>query len=150
MATGARILVARHLALAHEALARGAHERDRLGEQYAHGVPERERLLVGAAGDVHALERGRREVDRGVQRQGRELLALRLRHRLRLLRGELLQAAHELLGIAAEREIKAAFHLLSSRSRCLWIILPGCLIGKSPGPATPQTRRRFSALDRAT
>ena len=34
------------LALAHEALAGGADERDRLGEEHAHGVAQRERLLV--------------------------------------------------------------------------------------------------------
>ena len=45
------------------------------------------------------------------ERQRRELLALRLLDALGLLLGELAQAAHELLGVAAERESEAAARL---------------------------------------
>ena len=56
-------------------------------------------------------ERRGGQLDRGVQRQRRELLALRLLHRLGLLLGELAQPAEQVLGIAAERESEsAAFH----------------------------------------
>ncbi len=44
---------------AHEALARGAHERHRLGEEHAHRVSERNGLLLGAAGGVHLAQRRR-------------------------------------------------------------------------------------------
>ena len=64
----------------------------------------------GAPVDLHLRERGGRQLDRRVQRQRRELLALRLLHRLGLLLGELAQPAQEILGIAAEREAAAAFH----------------------------------------
>src|SRR5581483_7085427 len=98
--------------LAHEALARGGDERDRLREEHAHGVAQRERLLVRTARHLHLRERRRGQLDGGVQRQRRELLALRLLHRLRLLLGELAQAAEQVLGVAAEREAEAAasFH----------------------------------------
>jgi hypothetical protein len=96
--------------LAHEALARGADERHRLGEQHAHRVAEGERLRVGAAFDVDLLERRCGQLDGRVERQRGELLALRLLHRLRLLFGELAQAAQEIFGIAAERKT-AAFHV---------------------------------------
>ena len=91
--------------LAHEPLARCADERDRLGEQDAHGVTERKRLLVDRPRDLDALERGRRQVDGRVQRQRGELLALRLRDRLGLVLGELAQAAEQILGVSAEREV---------------------------------------------
>ena len=60
--------------------------------------------------DLHARERGGGQLDRGVQGQRRELLALRLGDRLCLLLGELAQPAHQILGIAAEGEVEAAFH----------------------------------------
>ena len=93
-------------------------ERDRLGEEHAHRVAERDRLLVGAAARLHLLERGRSQLDGRVQRQGRELLPLRFLHRLGLLGRELLEPAQELLRIAAEGEAEAAaFHVLkASRS----------------------------------
>ena len=56
-------------------------------------------------------ERRRRQLDRGVQGQRRELLALRLLHRFGLLLGELAQPAEQILGIAAEREAsETTFH----------------------------------------
>ena len=69
-----------------------------------------------AAARLHLLQRGGGQLDGGVQRQRRELLALRLLHRLGLLRRELLDPAQELLGIAAEREAEAAatFHALKA------------------------------------
>jgi hypothetical protein len=69
-------------------------------------------LLVGAAFDVHALERSAGEVDGRVQRKRRELLALSLGDRLRLACRELLEAPHELVGVTAERksESATAFH----------------------------------------
>ena len=48
-------------------------------------------------------QRGGRQLDGGVERQRRELLALRLLHRLSLLFGELAQAAEKILGIPAEK-----------------------------------------------
>ena len=59
--------------------------------------------------DLHALERGGGQVDGRVQRQRRELLALGLGDRLRLLLGELAQRAHQVVGVAPEREAEAAF-----------------------------------------
>ena len=65
----------------------------------------------GLPDDLELRERRRAELDRGVQRQGRELLALGLLHRLGLLLGELAQSAEEILGIAAEREAeRTTFH----------------------------------------
>ena len=94
---------------AHEALTGCRDERDRLGEEHAHRVAERERLRVRRALDLHLPERRRGQLDGGVQRQRRELLALRLLHRLGLLLGELAQRAEEILRIAAaEREEAAA------------------------------------------
>ena len=62
-------------------------------------------------GDRELRERRRGQLDRGVQRERRELLALRLLHRLGLRLGELAEAAQEILRIAAEREAQAAaFH----------------------------------------
>src|SRR5579884_3545356 len=98
------------LLLAHEALARGADERHRLGEEHAHRVAQRERLLVGPARDLHLRQRGGRQLDGGVQRQRRELLALCFLHGLRLLLGELAQPAEEILRIASERKAHPAFH----------------------------------------
>ena len=57
--------------------------------------------------DLDLRERRRGQLDGGVQGQRRELLALRLLHRLRLLLGELAQPAQEILGVAAERESEA-------------------------------------------
>src|SRR5437762_6977137 len=99
------------LSLAHEPLARRADERDRLGEEDSHRVPQRERLLVGSPAHLHLRERRRRELDGGVERQRRELLALRLLDALGLLLGELAQAPKQILRIAAEREAEATtFH----------------------------------------
>ncbi len=69
-----------------------------------------DRLLVGAALDRHPLQSRAGQLDRGVQRQRRELLALGLGDRLRLACRELLQVLHQLVGIAAERESETAFH----------------------------------------
>src|SRR5437899_439601 len=101
--------------LAHEPLARGAHERHRLGEEQPHGVAERDRLLVDAALRLHLGKRGGGQLDGGVERERRELLALRLLHGLGLLLGELAQTAHQVLRVAPERESEAAttFHALS-------------------------------------
>ena len=96
----------RRVTFAHEALARRADERDRLGEEHAHRVAQGDRLLVGVPATCDLRERRRGQLDRGVQGQRRELLALRLLHRLGLLLGELAQAAQEILGVAAEREPK--------------------------------------------
>src|SRR5581483_8354760 len=74
---------------AHEALAGGADQRDRLREEDPHRVAQREGLLVGAPGHLDAGERRGRQLDGRVQRQRRELLALSLRDRLRLLLREL-------------------------------------------------------------
>src|SRR5688572_7923777 len=95
---------------AHEALAGGGDERHRLREEDAHRVAKRDGLLVDPAGRLYLLQRGGRQLDRRAERQGRELLALRLLHGLRLLRRELLDPAQGLLGVAAERESEAAFH----------------------------------------
>jgi hypothetical protein len=98
--------------LAHEALACGADERHRLGEEHAHRVAERDRLLVGAPLHLDLRERGGGQLDGGVQRQRRELLALRLLNRLRLLLGELAQAPQEIFRVAAQRKAEAAsFHV---------------------------------------
>ena len=97
---------------AHEALTGCRDERHRLGEQHAHRITQSERLRVGRAFDLHLAKRRRSELDRSRERQGRELLALRLLHGIRLLLGELAERAEEILGIApAEREeTAAAFH----------------------------------------
>ena len=58
----------------------------------------------GAARRLDLAERGGGQLDRRVQGQRRELLALRLRDRLGLLLGELAQPAHQILGVTAERE----------------------------------------------
>ena len=64
-----------------------------------------------AAGHLEPPQRRRGQLDGGVQRQRRQLLALRLLHRLGLLLRELPQAAHQLLGVAAEREAaESTFH----------------------------------------
>ena len=102
-------------ALAHEALAGGAHKRHRLGKEHAHRIPKRERLLVGAALHVHLCQRRGRQLDGGVQCERRELLALRLLHRLCLLLGELAQTSEQILRIALERKTEATFHALKHR-----------------------------------
>ena len=72
----------------------------------------------GEPGDRYLRERGGGELDRGVQRQRRELLALGLLHRLGLLLGELAQTAEQILGIAAERDAEAAtFHAVTLAER---------------------------------
>ena len=107
-----------HCLLAHEALTGCRDERHRLGEEHAHRVAERDRLRVGRALDLHLPERRGGQLDRGLQRQRRELLALRLLHRLRLLLGELAQRAEEILGItAAEREETSAALSIAERLR---------------------------------
>ena len=60
---------------------------------------------------LNLRERRGGQLDGGVERQRRELLALRLLHRLGLLLGELAQPAQEILRVAAEREAsESAFH----------------------------------------
>jgi bacterioferritin B len=86
-------------------------ERDRLREEHAHRVPQRDRLLVRPALHAHALERRAGELDRGVQGESRELLALRLLHRLGLPLRELAEASHQILGVASEREAWSTFHV---------------------------------------
>src|SRR5204862_7872383 len=81
-----------------------------LGGEEAQRVADLERLLVRPALRRHLLERRGGELDGGVQRQRRELLALGLLDRLCLLLRELAQAAQQILRIAAEREALAAFH----------------------------------------
>jgi hypothetical protein len=89
-------------------LACSADERHRLGEEHAHRIPQRDGLLVDAALRLHLGERRGGQLDRRVQRQGRELLALRLLHVLGLLLGELAQPAQQVFRIASKRE--TAFH----------------------------------------
>ena len=67
-----------------------------------------------AAGGRDLGERRLGQVHRRRQRQGRELLPLRLLDALRLLLGELAQPPHDLLGVAAEREEASAFHALQA------------------------------------
>src|SRR5918994_6049433 len=98
------------LALAHEPLARGADERHRLGEEDAHCVAQRNRLLVRASLRLHLAERGGGELNGRVEGQRGELLALRLGDRFGLPLGELTEPTHQIVGIAAHREAEAAFH----------------------------------------
>ena len=86
------------------------HERDRFGKEDAHRIPQRDGLLVGRPLDLDLLQRGSRELDGRVEGQRRELLALRLVHSLRLTLGELTQAAHQLVGVAAERKAESSLH----------------------------------------
>src|SRR4029453_2062551 len=110
---GARCRRGRSRLFAHEALACGADERDRLPGEHAHGCAQLERLLVRRPGRGDLRERRVGQLDRGVQRQRRELLALRLLDALGLLLGELSEAPQDLLGIPAEREHASAFHGVS-------------------------------------
>ena len=68
------------------------------------------RIAIACSSGVPATcdlrERRRGQLDRRVQRQRRELLALGLLHRLGLLLGELAQAAEEILRVAAEAGIR--------------------------------------------
>src|ERR1700751_4965361 len=96
------------LRLAHEALAGGADERHRLGEEHAHRVPQGDRLLVDPALRLDLLERRRGQLDRGVERERCELLALCLLDALGLLLRELAQPAHEIVGVAAEWESESS------------------------------------------
>jgi hypothetical protein len=94
-----------------EALARGADERHRLGEEHPHGVAHRDGLCVGRPVERDLREGRGRQLDGRVQRERRELLALRLLHVLRLLLGELTQPAQQIFGVAPKRESEAAaFH----------------------------------------
>ena len=79
-------------------------ERHCLGEQHAHRVTHRDRLFVAAALNLDLRERSRCQLDGGVQSKRRELLALRLLYRFRLLLCELTQPAQEILRVTAERE----------------------------------------------
>src|SRR5713226_3501474 len=108
IATGGAILT-----FAHEALTRRAHERDRLREEHAHGVAERDRLLVRRSGRLQLRKRCAGQLDCRVQRPPRELPPLGFVHRRRLLLRELTESAKEILRIAAERETEAAFHAYS-------------------------------------
>src|SRR6185312_6379239 len=96
------------LALAHEALTRGADERHGLREEHPHRVSERDRLLVCTAGRLKLGEGRSGQLHGGVQGERRELLALRLLQRLRLLLGELAQASEEVLRVAAWRSGQAS------------------------------------------
>ena len=96
-------------ALAHEALPCGRHQRHRLGEEHPHRVSKGDRLLVDGSRRLDPAERRRRQVDSRIERQRRELLALCVGDRLRLLLRELAQPTQEIVGIAAEREAEAAF-----------------------------------------
>src|SRR5438309_1254958 len=95
------------LRLAHEALTCCADERNSLREEDAHRVPQGNRLLVDAARRLDLRERRRCELDCRVERQGRELLALRFLHAFGLLLRKLAQAAHQILGVTPERESEA-------------------------------------------
>ena len=94
--------------------------------------------------DLNLRERSRGQLDRGVQGQRRELLALRLLHRLGLLLGELAQSAQQILGIAAEREAsESTFHAAKlaqrrpgSRARRRARTPPRC---RSPPGSPPRT-----------
>ena len=66
--------------------------------------------------ELHLRERRGGQLDGGVQRQRRELLALRLLHRLGLLLRELAQPAQQILRIAAERESESTFHASANAS----------------------------------
>ena len=101
------------LGLAHEALAGSRDQRDGLGKEDAHRVAKGPCLLLGLPLYLHSLERGACQLDSRVQRQRGELLALRLVHSLGLLLGELTQAAHQLLGVAAKRKAESTFHAIT-------------------------------------
>src|SRR5439155_26194106 len=96
-------------------------------------------LFVRRPLNVHAFQRGGRELDRRVQRQRRELLALRFLNRLGLLLGKLPQAAQEILWVSAEREA-AAFHGASVTIRLSRV--PPCIRPRLPRSASPRRRRR--------
>src|SRR5207247_2043596 len=91
----------------------------RLGEQHAHRIAHRDRLLVDRTLRLNLRERGCGQLHRGVERQRRELLALCFLHRFGLLLRELAQPAQEILRIAAEREPSetAAFHATTLAKR---------------------------------
>src|SRR5262245_7549724 len=112
MARSSSVKAPRSSTLAHEALAGRAHERNGLREQDAHRVPQGDRLLVDAALRLDLLERRSGELDRGVEREGGELLALRLGDALGLLLRELAETAHQVLRIAPEGESESStsFH----------------------------------------
>src|ERR1700730_1554881 len=114
MALSSSVTACAILGLAHEALTRRTDECNCLREEDAHRVPQGDRLLVDAARRLDLRQRGGGELDRRVQRERRELLALGFLHALGLLLRELAQAAHEILGIAPEGESEAtataAFH----------------------------------------
>ena len=99
------------LSLPHEPLTRRRHERHRFREEDPHCIAERDRLLVNRPLGLDLLQGRPRQFDSRVQRQGGELLPLRLLHRLGLLLRELAQAAHEILRVAAEGKAETTFHL---------------------------------------
>ena len=101
------------LGLAHEALAGSRDQRDGLGKEDAHRVAKGPCLLLGLPLYLHSLERGACQLDSRVQRQRGELLPLRLVHSLGLLLGELTQAAHQLLGVAAKGKAESTFHAIT-------------------------------------
>src|SRR5437588_244622 len=126
-------------ALAHEALAGGAHERDRFGKEHTHRVAQRQRLLVRPTLHVYLRQRCCRQLHCGVQRERRELLALRLLNRLGLLLGELAQPAQEILGIALERKTKTTFHTPSIGKKG-WALTPKGLRGLNSSGSDPAAK----------
>src|SRR5204862_4188387 len=91
------------------------------------------------------------ELDCGVERERRELLALRLLHALGLLLGELTQAAHEVVGVAAERETKAAaaFHTSRLAVPCTCARPPPRAPRPPAAPAASPTRKETRHRPRA-
>src|SRR6185436_13120160 len=132
------------LTLAHEALTRGADERQGFREEHPHRVAERDRLLVCTAGRLKLGEGRSGQLHGGVQGERRELLALRLLHRLRLLLGELAQASEEILRIAPEREAKSTFHPRKHRDP-----RPVRVAAWRSGQASSFPRSRLTASGRA-
>src|SRR5262249_49755469 len=102
-------------------------------------------------GDCDLRERRRGQLDRRVQRQRRELLALGLLHRLGLLLGELAQAPEEVLRVAPERESEAAaFHgMRLAASRALPAREAGGGRQEARETARPERRRRRAAPQRS-
>jgi len=84
-----------------EALARFAHERDRLGEDDPDRVADLHGLLVRSALEVEAGNRGDRQLDREADRVVGEGDLLRSLHLL----GESAELAPELVGVAKRVEL---------------------------------------------
>ena len=80
---------------------RGTHERHCLREEHPHGVAERNCLLIRRSRRLQLRERCAGQLDRGIQGQRGELLALGLMHGRSLLLRELPQAAQEIVRVAA-------------------------------------------------